>query len=121
MKTELKIHDLRLLVHLGCTESEQAVPQEVSFSIKIYFPSPPKGQFTDQLKDTVCYAQVCQLIQEQVHHQSFHLIESLSHQVLKALNNKFPSCPIQLDTWKVKPPVEWLKGGVTYTCETVFP
>jgi hypothetical protein len=45
---KLSILDLRIWVHLGCTEQEKFNPQLVSLNIELYFKSLPEGARNDK-------------------------------------------------------------------------
>ena len=74
----LDIHKLRLLVHLGCTEGERKNTQPVDVDVSLRFSGLPVGGETDSLKDTVCYAELSQIMKETVKGKHFALVEKLS-------------------------------------------
>ncbi|MFT4314497.1 MAG: dihydroneopterin aldolase [Wolbachia pipientis] len=116
----LLISDLRLWVHLGCSAEEKSSPQLVSIDIDFTFKSPPSGITTDQLKDTICYLEVVQNIQSLVQGKQFNLIEHLTHEIYRAINNlllrkKHIISSVRVTTHKIAPPVPGVHGGVFFT------
>ncbi|WP_438456243.1 dihydroneopterin aldolase [Wolbachia endosymbiont of Kerria lacca] len=116
----LLISDLRLWVHLGCSAEEKSSPQLVSIDVDFTFKSPPSGLTTDQLKDTICYLEVVQNIQSLVQGKQFNLIEHLTHEIYRAINNlllrkKHIISSVRLTTHKIAPPVPGVHGGVFFT------
>ncbi|OCA06659.1 dihydroneopterin aldolase [Wolbachia endosymbiont of Trichogramma pretiosum] len=117
----LLISDLRLWVHLGCSTEEKFSPQLVSIDVDFTFKSPPSGLTTDQLKDTICYLEVVQNIQSLVQGKQFDLIEHLTHEIYRAINNlllqkKHIISSVRVTTHKIAPPVPGVHGGVFFTC-----
>lgn len=120
MQCNLLISDLRLWVHLGCSAEEKFHSQLVSVNIDFTFKSPPLGLTTDRLKDTICYLEVVQSIQSLVQSKQFNLIEHLTHDIYRAINNllvqkKHIISSIRVTTHKVTPPVPGVHGGVLFT------
>ncbi|MGL9726117.1 MAG: dihydroneopterin aldolase [Wolbachia sp.] len=116
----LLISDLRLWVHLGCSAAEKFHSQLVSIDIDFTFKSPPLGLTTDQLKDTICYLEVVQNIQSLVQGKQFNLIEHLTHEVYRTINNlllqkKHIVSSAKVTTHKTAPPVPGIHGGVFFT------
>lgn len=125
MRCNLLISDLRLWVHLGCSAEEKFHSQLVSVNIDFTFKSPPLGLTTDRLEDTICYLEVVQSIQSLVQSKQFNLIEHLTHDIYRAINNllvqkKHIISSIRVTTHKVAPPVPGVHGGVLFTyCNTL--
>ncbi len=125
MRCNLLISDLRLWVHLGCSAEEKFYSQLVSVNIDFTFKSPPLGLTTDRLEDTICYLEVVQSIQSLVQSKQFNLIEHLTHDIYRAINNllvqkKHIISSIRVTTHKVAPPVPGVHGGVLFTyCNTL--
>ncbi|MDX5495748.1 MULTISPECIES: dihydroneopterin aldolase [unclassified Wolbachia] len=125
MQCNLLISDLRLWVHLGCSAEEKFHSQLVSVNIDFTFKSPPLGLTTDRLEDTICYLEVVQSIQSLVQSKQFNLIEHLTHDIYRAINNllvqkKHIISSIRVTAHKVAPPVPGVHGGVLFTyCNTL--
>lgn len=111
---------MRIWLHLGCENEERFYPQLVSFDIEIGFNFPPLGAFTDEIKDTLCYLELVQFIEDHCKNRSFNLVEHLT-QTIYELILKFASpysdlvSHIKIKTHKKSPPVRNVHGGITFT------
>jgi dihydroneopterin aldolase len=111
----LFLQNLSLWVHLGCTAEERARKQEVRVSIEFRFLKIPGGSMTDDLKDTICYAKVSQVMAEHCLDRHFNLVEKLGYELCQIIKQKIEGqAHIALRVHKVAPPVEGLIGGVVY-------
>jgi dihydroneopterin aldolase len=114
MHSQLAIHSYVTKVSLGCSQEERSELQEVVFDITFPFKEPPPGETTDRLADTLCYAQVCELVEKTMENKSFQLVEHIAYKISDKLQIHFPMRPFQLKVHKLSPPIERLNGGVTY-------
>lgn len=111
----LTVNDLSLKVSLGVTPAEQKIPQEVLVSFKLYYPKLPDGCATDMITDTICYDELCQLIKKFVANKSFKLVEAVCLEIFKEMQQFIDNkAKIWLKLVKVAPPVENLRGGVSF-------
>lgn len=117
-KCKMKISDLRVWVHLGCTEAERQNPHLVSIDIKFIFSDEPKAVDTDDINDALCYLQTAKRIQSLLENKHFNLIEHLAKYIHQGLNDfakaKFSLDEIRLKVTKVNPPVPGIHGGVSF-------
>lgn len=121
MRPLLEVSNYIVQVQLGCTPAEQAMPQEVRFTVLVQFSTAPKGEENDQLDNTLCYAQICEHILKTSQEKKYHLIEHLCSQVYKSLKKLVDSSTrMQVCVHKVRPPVEHLAGGTRYTVGDQF-
>ncbi len=116
--SQMFIENYSCYVHLGCSIEERTHKQEVRFSIQVNFKINPGGEFSDQLEETLCYAKVCNLVNELTETKHFQLIESLTFEVLNSLKKLHPEDGFVVTCHKVHPPVSHLLGGVKYVCAT---
>ena len=120
LKPILKLKDLRLFVHLGCSAAERENRQEVALSASFQFKESPPGEKTDQLQDTLCYAKASQELKCLVELKEYQLVESLGYESYQLLKNLFPHSMVQVEVHKLHPPVENLRKGVVYLCGDQF-
>ena len=115
LTTSLCIRDFSFRCALGCLQEEQDQPQEVRVSLKFRFPTPPPACESDQLTDTVCYAEICEHIRKVGTAGKFRTVEHLGHAIYLRLGSSLPR-EIQwgLEVHKVHPPVDGLTGGVYF-------
>jgi dihydroneopterin aldolase len=115
--SRIHIQDLSLQVFLGCTDEERSVRQAVSVSVTIDFHKPPYAERSDQLSDTVCYADICDWLKEHVSDRQFHLVEKLSYDFYTLIKERLHRrALVKVHTHKVNPPIADLEGGVVYEC-----
>ncbi len=114
----LTVHDYSLLCHLGCSAAERAQKQEVRVSLQIDFAEKPQACVTDNLSDTVCYDQLCRLILKTTQTVEFQTIEHLAHKLHENLRASLKrALKWNLSLHKVSPPIDGLRGGVTFQIE----
>lgn len=116
MISQIRIENLSLMVHIGCSEKERSQAQEVHISFSVGFKEPPPGEITDQIEQTLCYGQMCKKIKALVRGQEYHLIEKLAKDCWNTLKEDSPQVLVQVTVKKVTPPIEGLLGGAIYTC-----
>lgn len=116
MLHQLEIRSLVLGVHLGCGAEERREPQDVSFSVAFRFHEAPLGCKTDELSDSICYADAAQVISETIAGREFKLIEFLATEIFDGLKKlSGGQALVRLEVHKLNPPVEHLRGGSVYT------
>lgn len=120
VESTLSLKDYGLQVHLGCTADERANPQPVKVSVDVGFRERPLGEKSDQLSDSVCYAQICEELNATTEGKEFNLVEKLAMDFLTQLRGQFPGHLVRLSVHKLKPPIANLNGGVVYTCGDHF-
>ena len=52
--------------HLGCLPEERRARQEVRLSVEFRFETPPPAATSDELQDTVCYAEVSSALKSHI-------------------------------------------------------
>lgn len=119
--SRIQVRELSMQVHLGCTERERSLAQEILVSFVLDFAESPPGEATDRLEDTVCYDRLCQKLVAHTENRQFQLIEKMAADFLAILRQSCPSLLIQLKVHKVRPPIDGLKGGVVYVCGDTLP
>lgn len=122
MQHSLRIQEFEVWVHLGCSEEEQKFTQPVHFTIELQMNAPILGAKTDKLSDAIDYVQLTEIIKKQAEAKNYKLVEHLGSEALNQLATYLKSKKIQaklsLQTKKIRVPVENLKNGVVFTCET---
>lgn len=113
----LRLEDLSLHVHLGCTPEERAFRQEVRVTIEIRFAEMPAAVENDRLTDTVCYAEISQSVQAACEEREYHLIERMAgeiYQIARKIIGSEAHAALAVQVHKVRPPVPSLRGGSFY-------
>ena len=82
------IQDLKIKTKLGVPEWERLIPQSVLIDIEIALPE--AGDFSsDNIQDTIDYAQVCQTVQALVAEQPFKLVETMAEKICLRIMHDF--------------------------------
>lgn len=107
----MEIREYSLRVHLGCTEEEQCSLQIVKVSFQVQFTKLPKACHSDQLKDTICYDQLCKKIRQVGESVKFQTIEKLCNELYSSLLEEIGDAALVMEVNKVQVPVEGLEEG----------
>lgn len=122
MKQKMLIQDFEVWVNLGCSTEEQQHTQPVHFNLEINFENPVLGCQTDKLEDAIDYVKVTSILKMISTEKPFHLIEHLNHRafsgVVEYLKSKNLKAEIKLSVKKIRVPVDNLRNGVVFECET---
>lgn len=122
----LSIQDYQVYVSLGCSADEQALLQPVLLTCEISFSEEQNFESSDQLEDAIDYVQVCETLKKSARSKPYHLIEHLGSTALKEVIQYLKSShsnlhgTVKLKSVKLRPPVENLLGGVSWTCQSRF-
>lgn len=115
---ELTIDDLELWVHLGCSDGERATPQPVLLSLALRFDAPPRACESDELVDTICYAELSDVARTVTSAREFNTVESMAWEIARSLRERLPgSVRLTLRLAKPRAPVPGLRGGVAFAIE----
>ena len=114
------IADLRIWVHLGCSEQEKYNPQLVSFTLEFNFKSSPKAVASDQLDDTICYFEIAECVKKLCQQKQFNLIEHLTAEVYIAIEKELGAkrnliSHFDVTLSKLHPPIPGVHGGVSFS------
>jgi 7,8-dihydroneopterin aldolase/epimerase/oxygenase len=111
----LVLNGLRQSVRLGCEAEERQVPQFVRFDVKVRFESLPLACMTDDLKDTVCYAELGERIKKICQMTEYRLIERLGWDTFQELKTLLPSgALLWLKIHKERPPIPYENEGSSF-------
>jgi len=116
MLAVLGFRGARLEVRLGCTASERARPQAVDLDLSVRFAELPGACTSDDLEDTVCYAELIEAARSVCAGREFQLLERLAHELFRRLQPLVPpGAELWLRATKLHPPVDGLTGGVAFS------
>ena len=100
----ITIEGLRVETHVGATDDERAVPQVVFVDVELGADLEAAG-LSDELEDTVDYAEVTALVARLVAGKSVKLLEHLAHEVAGAVLAIKGVQTVSVQIAKEKPPV----------------
>ncbi len=116
---QLTVSDLRVCVHLGCSDEEKRNAQPVSIDIILQFFALPTGAITDGLDDTICYYSIVELVKDSIQNLHFNLVERLGYYIHDIISKYCKQTKnielITVKVTKVAPPVAGICGGVSFT------
>lgn len=111
--SSIEISDFSVAINIGVSDSERLVPQEVLVDYTVHFQGVPHGCISDNMSDSICYAEVVNCIKNFSENRSFMLIEHYGFALFEYLRQH---CSIKAATLvvKKKPQVPGLKGGASF-------
>lgn len=122
MKQKLSIQEYEVWVNLGCSSEEQKHTQPVLFNLDIDFSQNVLGCKSDLLDDAIDYVKLTSILKMIATGKSYQLIEHLNQQALNGvveyLKSKNVGGNVRLAVKKVRVPVDNLRSGVVFSCET---
>lgn len=114
MKATLHVRRLELKVKLGWLSQEREHEQTIELDLDIHYPALPKACETDELSDTVCYAQLTDVIRQHIAKKEYRLVEHLGAEIYALTKPLLPQ-NAKLIVHLVKyPQIEGLIGGVCF-------
>lgn len=122
MQQKMSIQDYEVWVNLGCSDEEKTHKQPILFNLEIFFSQDLPACKTDQLEDAVDYVKLTSILKVIATSKSFNLIEHLNllafNGVVEYLKSKDIKGDVKLSIKKVRVPVDYLRNGVVFSCET---
>lgn len=114
--SSLRIDELAIFAHLGVSEIERAVAQEVRVSLEFRFKDRPLAVFSDSLRDTVCYGELSSQIRSLIQSKEYSLVEKMAGEIFVLAKELSGGAPTSVQVHKVKAPVDGLLGGASFRC-----
>lgn len=97
----IQIRDLELYCHHGVFKEENVLGQKFLVTLILYMDTRPAGE-TDELKQSINYAEVAHFVKDQMEQKSFRLIEAAAEQLAQQILFHFPR--IQRVSVEIKKP-----------------
>ncbi len=110
----ISLNDFRLSVNLGVPSNERSIKQEVSISFKFFFENQPQGFVTDNIKDTICYFEISQIVQHFCSKKEFQLLEFMCNGLYQEIRKAIPAAVkiwLKIEKW---PAIENLHGSTSF-------
>ena len=115
LKTKIIISKYELEVFIGISQEERTHKQKIILTIEIFFTEMPQAMNSDNIKDTICYYNLCNEL-KQFNDKLYCTIEFLAQQIFELLNNMVYPNSLRLEVKKF-PIIENLKGDVGFVIE----
>jgi dihydroneopterin aldolase len=100
----IEISGLSLYTHVGVTAAEQEVGQRLLLDLRIDVGA-CDATLTDQLEDTIDYAEVCELANLVAHQRSYKTLERLCAAIADRLLEQYDASSIWVKAAKPEPPI----------------
>lgn len=88
MKDYIFINELKAPIRIGCFEEERERFQDIAINIKI-FSDTRKAAVSKNIKDTVCYKTVSELVLSLASEKSYVLLEEFAELVISSIFRKY--------------------------------
>lgn len=111
----LSLTELKLQVSLGVTEEEREKPQNIKVCFKLFFSEVPKACFSDEIKDTFCYYEIANAVEDYCKNKEFNLLEYLCYQlhgIVRQVVDK--NIKIWIRVIKCDPPIAKVEGVTSF-------
>lgn len=99
MEDSIVISQLELTASIGVSESERAVPQRLTISLRL-IPLRRLTSLNDSLSGTVDYSAVCEAVLSESASRPRRLIETLAEDVANLLLGRFPLLAVEVEVRK---------------------
>jgi dihydroneopterin aldolase len=110
MTDRILLSGVELFAHGGVTEEERRVGQRYRLDVELRLPLSAAAA-SDNLSETVSYAEVHDLSVSAIRERPFNLIESAAERVASVLLERFPVEGVTIRLTKLAPPVDGVVAG----------
>ena len=112
METFLKIENIKLWARVGVLDEERELGQLFILDIFLWTDF-EKSTLNDDIKKTVNYSDLVEILKDQAKKISFFTIEKYSNEIIQIINEKFQINRIKLILTKCAPPIPGFDGKVS--------
>lgn len=95
MTDTIFLHGLKAESLIGVYDWERTRPQTLILDLDLQFDLAPAGR-SDQVEDTLNYAEIADFVRTQAAAQSFQLLEALAEHLAQSLLRQFPCQSVRL-------------------------
>ena len=112
METFLKIENIKLWARVGVLDEERQLGQFFSLDIFLWTDF-EKCTLSDDIKKTVDYSKLVQILKEQSKKIYCFTIEKYSNEILEIINQEFKLSKVKIILTKCNPPITGFDGKVS--------
>ena len=112
METFLKIEDIKLWARVGVLDKERELGQLFSLDIFLWTDF-ERCTLNDDIKKTVDYSKLVQILKEQSKKIYCFTIEKYSHAILEIIDQEFKLSKIKIILTKCNPPISGFDGKIS--------
>tara|TARA_Y100000996_G_C22477239_1_gene624697 strand:- start:531 stop:911 length:381 start_codon:yes stop_codon:yes gene_type:complete len=100
----IELNNIITSVYLGITSQEQSKMQDILLNIKLYKNLKTPG-LSDNIDDTINYADVIDFIYQELQKTKFCLIEAIAEHLISQIKKNFTPVAIEIEISKTNPPL----------------
>lgn len=116
MKTYVEIEGLRIYAYHGVLDQERKVGNYFEITLRVEYPF-SGALLSDNLEDTISYADLCAIIQRQMAIPS-KLLEHVAGRIIESIKSSFPKIESGIiKITKITPPIEAQMKGASIIVE----
>ena len=112
METFLKIENIKLWARVGVLDEERKLEQLFSLDIFLWTDY-EKCTVNDDIKKTIDYSKLVQLLKDQSKKICCYTIEKFSNSILESIDQEFKLSKIKIILTKCNPPITGFDGKVS--------
>jgi len=115
----ISLENMEFFSYHGCFSEEQLIGTKFAVDLWLEVDT-SRAEITDDLKETVNYAEVYQVVKQQMDVHS-KLIENVANRIMNAVHISFPAIrEARVKIHKLNPPVGGKLGSVSFELSSVF-
>ncbi|RMD94605.1 MAG: dihydroneopterin aldolase [Calditrichaeota bacterium] len=107
----LKIKNMIFHAYHGVWDEEREIGQKFEVDVELKLDLTQATQ-TDRLKDTVDLAAVYDLVEDEILHGKFRLLETMAEKIARAILNKFKVMEVLIRVRKPHAPIRGIQEGI---------
>ncbi len=101
---KIRLKNIKVYAYHGCLEEEAKIGSFYLVNLTVYLDLEKAGK-SDNLKDTVNYAELTKIVQEEMSVRS-NLLENVAHRILTSIKSRFKDIKgAKVSVSKINPPV----------------
>lgn len=117
----LAIRGFELCVHLGFSKQEKVEAQLILINIELAFKTAPAACTSDQLAETICYADLTSRLRNYVKSKQYNLIEFLAFDIFNFIDQQKYAQELGIKVDVIKhPKIAGLTGDVKFSYQNEF-
>jgi 7,8-dihydroneopterin aldolase/epimerase/oxygenase len=106
----ISLENIRLYGHHGATESERELGQKFEIDVEI-IADLSDAVATDSMKKTIDYEKVYHLVEAEVVHEKYHLLESIADKIARDVLKEFKAREVAV---RIRKPSVPIAGSIDY-------
>lgn len=114
---KIVLRGMEFYAYHGVLEEEEKLGQRFAVELEMAADLRRAGQ-TDNLRDTLNYVEVYDIVRQTAQRERYHLIETVAEKIAARVLECFPKvCSVRVKVTKTTPPIEGILAGVSVEIE----